>query len=105
MLVGIGDSFVIFFAVFVFFRVRIGVAATPEIFDEILALFVRHQSIKSPFFLFCNDVSNVVVDPFFISLFELWLDVTNLIGNILAWLVFVTFWRLTKNTDCSDGNN
>src|SRR5687768_2755907 len=69
VLVGVGDTLVILFAVFVLFRVRVGVAAAPEILDEVLTLLVGGQSIERPLFFLGDDVSDVGVAPFLISLF------------------------------------
>src|ERR1051325_3799345 len=43
MLVHIGETFVIGFAIFVFLRVRIGIAQAPDCLDEPFAFFVSRQ--------------------------------------------------------------
>ena len=40
MLIRVGDAAIMLFLELVFFRVRRGVAAQPELLDELLALFI-----------------------------------------------------------------
>ena len=63
MFVGIGDAFVIFFTVFIFFRIRIRIAAAPKIFDEIFALLIGLKSQKGALFLLGDNVIDVGIQP------------------------------------------
>ena len=47
MLVGVGDAPVMLFLEFVFDGVRGGIAAQPELFDELFALFVGFQLLNA----------------------------------------------------------
>src|SRR5258707_6430280 len=47
MLVRISDALVVFLAKFVFVRVRIGIAAAPELFDKAFPLVVSRKFLKS----------------------------------------------------------
>src|ERR1041385_1294792 len=67
---------------FVFLRVRIGIAVTPEGFDKLFALFVRFEFLPRVAFGLREDWFDVI-DPLDVSLFEFALD--------LAWL-FVGTW-------------
>ena len=69
-LVRVGDALVILFAEFVFVRVRIGIAAAPEFFDEVFALVVGGQFLKGFSFFVGDDVGDVLVEPVFVSLLQ-----------------------------------
>ncbi len=75
MLVSIGDALVVFLAEFVFVRVRIGIAAAPELFDKPFALVVGRKFLESFALFFGDDVSDVFLEPIFVSLFQFRLDV------------------------------
>src|SRR5215472_3303431 len=59
MFIYVSDPLVIGFAVFICFRVRIGVAAAPERLDETLTLFVGLQLIPCLSFGLGNDRADV----------------------------------------------
>ena len=61
MLVGIGNTPVMFFLVFVLFRVRSGIAALPESFDKVIALFIVGKLFEGGSFLVGNDPDHVLV--------------------------------------------
>ena len=63
MLVGVSDPLVMFFAIFVLVGVRIGIAAQPELLDELLALFVGGELLESRPLLVRDDVGDVLVEP------------------------------------------
>ena len=48
MLVGVGDAAVVLFLELVLDGVRRGIAAQPELLDELLALFVGVQALPGP---------------------------------------------------------
>jgi hypothetical protein len=49
MLVGVGDSLVVLFFVFVLFGVRSGIATLPELLNEVISFFVVVSSLKAAF--------------------------------------------------------
>src|SRR5271170_3942466 len=71
MLVGICDPPVMLFFVFVLFRVGSGVAALPESFNEVVALFVVGKLFEGGPFLVGDNPDHVLVQPFLVSLAEL----------------------------------
>src|SRR6266508_237976 len=83
MLVGVRDSFIIRLAVFIFLRVRVGVATMPELAYELLAFLVCLQLIPR-LQLFGSDNRLDVDDPSFERIVRLGFD--------LAWFV-LHIWR------------
>ena len=67
MLVGVGDAAVVFFLVFVLRRVGRGIAAQPELLDELVALFVVGELLKGRHFFRSDDVSDVLVQPLLVG--------------------------------------
>src|SRR5262249_53335577 len=60
LLVRIRDAPVVLFLEFVFDRVRSGVTAQPELFDELLALFIRLQALERRPLFVRDDVGDVL---------------------------------------------
>src|SRR5438046_5298794 len=87
MLVSIGNALVVFLAKFVFVRVRIGIAAAPELFDKPFALVVGRKFLESFALFFGDDVGDVFLEPIFVSLFQFRLDVAFTLRRILALVV------------------
>src|SRR5689334_15133238 len=71
MLVGVGDAPVDLVLVRIVNAVRSGVAALPELLDELIALFVVAQFEKSFALLVGNDPAHVLIEPFLVSLAQL----------------------------------
>src|SRR5207248_1234781 len=70
-LIGVRDAPVVLFLEFVFHRVRRGVAAQPELLDELLAFLVRLQALEGGALFVADDVRYVFVQPFAVRRFEL----------------------------------
>src|SRR5690349_6075182 len=83
VLIRVSDAFVILFAELVFFGIRVRVATTPKVFNKIFTFLVRLKGEKGLFLSTRNDVGNVVVQPFFIGVFELGFDVAGLLADVL----------------------
>ena len=84
MLVGIGDAPVVLFAVLVFGRIRVGVAAQPEVLDEGVALFVVAQAHEGFALFVGDDVRNFLVQPGLVGPFQL---LTESLLGVIALLV------------------
>src|SRR6188472_615752 len=102
MFVRIGDAFVIFLAILVFFGIGVGIASSPEVFDKVLALFIGGQSIERFLFLFGNDVGDVGVPPLLISFLQLGRYFSGLGRRILAGFAFL--FLLTRYHTCRGRN-
>ena len=63
MLVGVGDAPVVLFLELVLDGIGRGVAAQPELLDELLALFVGLQALEGCLLLVGDDVGDVLVQP------------------------------------------
>src|ERR1043165_8423429 len=63
ILIGVGDAAVVLFLELVFHRVRGGVAAQPEVLDELLALFIGLQPLEGGALFIGDDVRDVLVEP------------------------------------------
>src|SRR5581483_1558411 len=89
VLVGVGDTLVVFLAILVFVGVRIGIAPAPKFFNEALALVVGFQLLKSfPLFV-GDDVSDVFFEPILVSLFQFGLNVAGLLSWVLLIVVLL----------------
>ena len=73
-----------FFLVFVLFRVWRGIAALPEGFNKVVALFVVGKLLKGGPLLVADNVSHILVQPLFVGLAEF--DVER---PFLLFLLFV----------------
>src|SRR5688572_21541570 len=82
LLVGVGDAFVIFLAVFVLLGVGIRIAAAPKILDKILALFVRLKGHERALFVLRDDIGDVIVQPALVGLLDLNLYIDGLVPGI-----------------------
>ncbi len=74
MLVGVGDALVVLFLIFVLFGVRSGVAALPEGFDEVVALFVVRELLEGGALFVGDDVDDVFVQPLLVGLADFLLE-------------------------------
>ena len=63
MFVGVRNAFVVIVFVFVVESVRARIAAQPEGFDELFALFIGFKSLERGPFLIGNDVGNIFIEP------------------------------------------
>src|SRR6185503_31349 len=86
VLVRVSDSFVIFLFELVFVGVGIGIAPAPKLFDKTLALVVSGQFLECLPFFVGDDVSDVLVEPVFVSLLEFGLYIARLGARILLIL-------------------
>ena len=74
MLVGIGDAAVVLFFELVLFRIGRGIAAQPELLDELVALFVVGELGEGGALFIGDDVAHVLVEPFLVGLADLLLQ-------------------------------
>ena len=70
-LVGIRDAAVMLFFVFVLFGIRSGVAAQPEVLDELLPLLVGLELLEGFAFFVGDDLDDVFVQPLLIRRLKL----------------------------------
>src|SRR5208283_2331579 len=91
MLVGVGYAPVVLFLVFVLFRIRSGVAALPESFNEIIALFIVGKLLECGSFLVGDNPDYVLVQPLLVSLAKL-----NVQGSFLRLLLFLVRFALER---------
>ncbi len=68
MLVGVGDALVVLFLIFVLFGVGGGIAALPEGFNEVVALFVVRELLEGGALFVGDDVDDVLVEPLLVDL-------------------------------------
>src|ERR1700680_3569269 len=68
VLVGVGDSLVVLFLIFVLFGVGRGIAALPEGLDKVVAFLVVRELPESCAFLVGDDPDYVLVQPFLVGL-------------------------------------
>ena len=83
MLVGVGDAAVVLFLEFVFYGVGRGIAAQPELLDELLALFVGVQLLEGCALFVGDDVDDVFVQPLLVGRFQLFLELLFLLLDLL----------------------
>ena len=95
MLVGVSNALVVLFAKFIFVGIRIGIAATPELFDETLALVVSGKLLEGLPLFVCDDVSDVLIQPVLVSLLEFDLLFPRLTHRVLILLAGLTLLRET----------
>src|SRR3972149_7839136 len=84
MLVGVSDAAIVFFLVVIGEGFRIGVAAQPELLDELLALFIILEASEDLPLLIGDDVADIVAQPLPVGPLQLFLK-----GLLLAGFVFV----------------
>src|ERR1700685_3880856 len=82
--VGIGDAAVMLFAIFVFFGVRSGIAAQPELLDELLAFVVGGQALENLPLLIGDDVGNFLVQPALVRSLQFFLELRFLLLALLV---------------------
>src|SRR5262249_48105127 len=70
-LIGVRDAAVVFFLELVFDGVGRGVAAQPEMLDELLTLFFRLEALAGRALLIRDDVSDLFVQPVAVRRFQL----------------------------------
>ena len=83
MLVGVGDAAVMLFLEFVFFGVRSGIAAQPELLDELLALLVGAQRFERLRSSSRDDVDHVLIQPLLLGRFQFFPE----LGFLLLFLL------------------
>src|SRR5688572_2286804 len=84
MLVSIGDAFVILLFEFVFIRIRIWIPTAPKLFNEPFTLIIGCELLESLSLFVCDDVSDVLVQPVFVGLFEFCLYIARFVHRILG---------------------
>src|SRR5262249_7652360 len=67
VLVGVGNTTVVLFLELVFDRVRSRIAALPEGFDELVALFVIRELLESRPLLVGNNPADILVQPLLVG--------------------------------------
>src|SRR4051812_8494432 len=82
VLVGVCYSFVILFAILVFFSIGVRVAAAPEVLNKILAFLVGRKGLKSLFLLGGDDVGHIGLEP-------LRVDLIHFLGHLADVLPYV----------------
>src|SRR5215471_10446167 len=92
MLIGIGDALVVLFLKFVLFGVGRGIAALPESFNEVIALFVVRELLEGGTLFIGDDVGDVLVKPLFVGLAQLLLKSLGVLFTLL--LVLRAFQRI-----------
>ena len=87
VLVGIGDAAVVLFLKGILGRIRVRIAAQPELLDKLFALFVGLQAEEGAAFFGGDDVGYVLVQPLFIGGVQLFVELgfaaTALFGGFL----------------------
>ncbi|MGB2672231.1 MAG: hypothetical protein WA621_07590 [Candidatus Acidiferrum sp.] len=63
VLVGVGDAAIVFFAIGIIRGIRIGIAAAPEIFDLLFALFVSGEAKECVALFLGDDVRDLFGEP------------------------------------------
>ena len=71
VLVGVGDAAVVLFLELVLDGIGRGVAAQPELLDELLALFVGLQPLEGRALFIGDDVGDVLVQPLAVGSLQL----------------------------------
>src|SRR5246127_3275347 len=71
VLVGVSDALVVLFLIFVLFGVGRRIAALPEGFDEVVALFVVGELLEGGALFVGDDVGDVLVEPLLVGLRQL----------------------------------
>src|SRR5574341_1204913 len=104
MLVGVGDALVILFAVFVDVSVGIGIAAEPELFDELFALVIGLQRLEGFALLVGDDPAHVFVEPAFVNALDLLLlALSAFFFSTLVFFLFVLLFVLSESGAIRDG--
>ena len=86
MLVGVGDAAVVFFLEGVFGGIGIGIAALPELLDELLAFFVGLEMQEGVALFGGDDVDDVFVEPLLILGIEFVIQIFVSFGALLGGL-------------------
>src|SRR6266511_4340882 len=84
MLVGVGDTFVIFFLKLVLVGVRIRIAPAPELLYKPLPLIISLQLFKGLSLLISNNVGDILVQPILVSFLKLRFHIPWLVHRVLA---------------------
>src|SRR5207245_566609 len=74
MLVRVRDAPIMLFLKFVLQRVGRGIAAQPELLDEIVALFVVRELLEGVALFIGDDPAHILIEPFLIGLAQLGLE-------------------------------
>src|SRR5580704_8008075 len=98
MLVGIGDAAIVLFFEGILGRIRVWIAAQPELLDELLALFVGLQAEEGAALFRRDDVGYIFVEPLFIGSVQLFVELgfaaTALFGGFLDFFGWLSVWLL-----------
>ena len=70
MLVGVGNAAIVLFFKIVIRKVGIAAAPKPELFDELLALFIGIELKESVPFFWRNDVDHILIQPLLVLAVE-----------------------------------
>src|SRR5271165_6636718 len=89
VLVGVSDAAVVFFLVLILRRVRSGITAQPELFDERVTLFVIRQLFEGCELFWSNDPAHILVEPLLVSGAQFLLH-----GLGIGLLLFLREWPL-----------
>ena len=82
MLIRVGDALVVFLFEFVFVSIRIRIAPAPEFANKLFPLIIGREFLKSLPLFIGNDVSDVLIQPVFVSLLEFRLYIAWLFGRV-----------------------
>jgi hypothetical protein len=83
MLVGVGNALVVLFFEFVLFGIGRGIAALPEGFNEVVALFVVGELLEGGPLFVCDDVGDVFVEPLLVGLAQFLLEGAGILLALL----------------------
>ena len=84
MLVRIGYAAIVLLAEFVLRRIRIRIAAQPEVLNEGFALFIVGQALERLHLLIGDDPAHVLVQPLLVGAFQLLLQFFLLLEFLLV---------------------
>src|SRR5947209_930864 len=95
MFVRVSDTAIVLFLVFVFYGVRSGIAAQPELFDELVTLFIVGELLEGCKLFTGDDPFHVIVEPLLVSLADFLLEVLRVLLLLfrrdltLQWINFL----------------
>ena len=97
MLIGISNALVVLFFIFVFFGVRGRIAALPEGFDKVVALFIVRELPEGGALFVGDDVNDVFVEPLLVRLAQFLLE------SLLILLALLVVSGAFERIDCIRG--
>src|SRR5437763_14696742 len=83
VLVGVGDAAVVLFFVFVFDGVGRGIAAQPELLDEVIAFLVVGKLLEGGALFVGDDPAHALVEPVLVRLAQLFLQALGVFALLL----------------------